>query len=57
MDPITLFDKSFLRAVSLDEAIWFDRSLMPVVCPIFYVETLGDLGKESSRLARPRTPS
>ena len=42
---------------ALDEAIWFDRSFMPVVCPVFYVETLGDLGKESSRLARPRTPS
>jgi Regulator of chromosome condensation (RCC1) repeat len=50
MGPITLFDKSFLQAISLDEAVWFDRFFMPVVCPVFYVETLGDLGKESSRL-------
>jgi len=48
--PITLFDKSFLQAISLDEAVWFDRFFLPVVCPVFYVETLGDLGKESSRL-------
>jgi hypothetical protein len=48
MGPITLFDKSFLQAISLDEAVWFDRFFMPVVCPIFYVETLGDLGKSSS---------
>jgi hypothetical protein len=50
MGPITLFDKSFLQAISLDEAVWFDRFFMPVVCPVFYVETLGDLGKETSRL-------
>jgi hypothetical protein len=50
MGPITLFDKSFLQAISLDEAVWFDRFFLPVVCPVFYVETLGDLGKESSRL-------
>jgi hypothetical protein len=50
MGPITLFDESFLQAISLDEAVWFDRFFMPVVCPVFYVETLGDLGKESSRL-------
>ena len=37
MGPITLFDKSFLQAISLDEAVWFDR----FVCPVFYVETLG----------------
>src|SRR5258705_7856842 len=55
MGPITLFDKSFLQAISLDEAVWFDRFFMPVVCPVFYVETLGDLGKESSRLAACRT--
>jgi hypothetical protein len=48
--PITLFDKSFLQAISLDEAVWFDHLFMPVVCPVFYVETLGDLGKEASRL-------
>ena len=45
MGPITLFDKSFLQSLSLDEAVWFDAFFMPVICPIFYVETLADLAK------------
>lgn len=45
MGPITLFDKSFLQSLSLDEAVWFDAFYMSVVCPIFYVETLADLAK------------
>lgn len=48
MGPSTLFDKSFLQALSLDEAVWFDHFMMPVVCPIFIVETLGDLFKEGT---------
>jgi hypothetical protein len=46
MGPITLFDKSFLQSLSADEAVWFDHLSLPVVCPIFYVETLADLAKE-----------
>src|SRR3984893_14295486 len=42
----TLFDKSFLQSLSVDESVWFDRHFMPVVCPVFYVETLADLAKE-----------
>jgi hypothetical protein len=49
MGPITLFDKSFLQSISLDEAVWFDRFFMPVVCPVFYMETLADLAKEPSK--------
>ena len=45
MGPISLFDKSFLQSLSLDEAVWFDRFFMPVICPIFYVETLANLTK------------
>ena len=45
MGPITLFDKSFLQSLSLDEAVWFDAFFMSVICPIFYVETLADLAK------------
>ena len=45
MKPITLFDKSFLQSLSLDEAVWFDAFFMPVICPIFYVETLANLAK------------
>ena len=43
--PITLFDKSFLQSLSLDESVWFEAFFMPVICPIFYVETLADLAK------------
>jgi hypothetical protein len=49
MGPITLFDKSFLQSVSADESVWFDHFSLPVVCPIFYVETLADLAKEPGK--------
>jgi hypothetical protein len=53
MGPITLFDKSFLQSLSLDESVFFDRFFSSVICPIFYVETLADLEK----VVRPgRTP-
>jgi len=39
----TLFDKSFLQSISVDESVWFDQHFMPVVCPVFYAETLADL--------------
>ncbi len=45
MGPITLFDKSFLQSLSVDESVWFDHFFYSIVCPIFYVETLADLGK------------
>jgi len=45
MKPITLFDKSFLQSLSLDEAVMFDNFFMSIICPLFYVETLGDLEK------------
>lgn len=45
MGPIALFDKSFLQSLSVDESVWFDHFFYPVVCPLFYVETLADLEK------------
>ena len=45
MGPITLFDKSFLQSLSIDESVWFDHFFLPSVAPIFYVETLADLNK------------
>lgn len=45
MGPITLFDKSFLQSLSMDESVWFDHFFTPVICPLFYVETLADLEK------------
>jgi hypothetical protein len=45
MGPIAQFDKSFLQSLSIDESVWFDCLFTPVVCPLFYVETLADLEK------------
>jgi hypothetical protein len=42
----TLFDKSFLQSLSVDESVWFDQHFLPVICPVFYVETLADLAKQ-----------
>jgi len=33
MGPITLFDKSFLQFLSVDESVFFDRFFFPVICP------------------------
>jgi hypothetical protein len=46
MSIISLFDKSFVQSVTVDESVWLDRFFYPVVCPIFYVETLADLSKK-----------
>lgn len=43
-----LFDKSFLQSLSADEALWFDQFFAANVCPIFYLETLADLAKETT---------
>ena len=53
MGPITLFDKSFLQSLNIDESVWFDHFFITNVCPIFYVETLADLKK---RVRTGRTP-
>lgn len=49
MGPITLFDKSFLQSLSVDESVWFDHFFYPVICPTFYVETLANLKKPNLR--------
>lgn len=49
MGPITLFDKSFIQSLSLDESVWFDHFFLTNVCPLFYVETLADLEKPITR--------
>jgi hypothetical protein len=43
--PITLFDKSFLQTLTTDESVWFDHLFYPVICPLFFIETLADLEK------------
>jgi len=55
MGPIALFDKSFLQSLTVDESVWFDHFFVPVVCPIFFVETLADLTKQP-RAGSTRTP-
>ncbi|MGO9264835.1 MAG: hypothetical protein ACLQBA_08115 [Candidatus Binataceae bacterium] len=45
MGPTTLFDKSFLQSLSVDESVWFAHFFYPIICPLFYVETLADLEK------------
>lgn len=53
MGPITIFDKSALQALNMDEAVWFDAFFVANVVPLFYVETLADLEKEA---AEGKTP-
>ena len=45
MGPIALFDKSFLQSLSIDESVGFGHFFTPLICPLFYVETLADLEK------------
>jgi hypothetical protein len=46
MQPIVLFDKSFVEMLNVDEAAVFDALYSSVICPIFYTEVLADLSKE-----------
>ena len=50
--PIALFEKSFLQSLSVDESVWFDQFFIPVICPLFYVETLADLTKSDATARR-----
>ena len=46
MGPMTIFDKSTLQALSMDESVWFDAFFGVNVVPVFYIETLADLEKD-----------
>ncbi len=46
MGPITIFDKSALQSLTMDESVWLDAFFLVNVVPLFYVETLADLEKE-----------
>ena len=43
--PIAVFDNSALQSLSVDESVFFDNFYLPVVTPLFFVETLADLEK------------
>src|SRR5580704_1418456 len=45
MGPSVCFDKSFLQSLTVDESTWFDQYFIPVITPLFFVETLADLEK------------
>lgn len=47
--PITIFDKSALQALNVDEAMWFAVFYMANITPLFFVETLADLEKADPR--------
>jgi hypothetical protein len=53
LGPNTIFDKSALQALSIDEAVWLEVHFLSSVTPLFYVETLADLEKAA---AEGRTP-
>jgi hypothetical protein len=53
MGPQILFDKSTLQSLRVDEACWLDAFYLPIISPLFYVETLADLEKQ---VAKGRTP-
>lgn len=49
MGPVTIFDKSALQSLNMDEAVWFDAFFLVNVTPLFYVETLADLEKAEGK--------
>jgi hypothetical protein len=51
--PITIFDKSALQGLNVDEACLFGNFYRINITPVFFVETLADLEKE---VAAGRTP-
>ena len=55
MGPNLIFDKSFIESLSESEAVFLDNFFMTNIIPIFYVETLADLGKSSKKGKIQRT--
>ncbi len=53
MEPMLIFDKSFLESLNPDEAVWLDNFFATCITPLFFIETLADLEKE---VRRGRTP-
>lgn len=49
MGPMLIFDKSFLQSLSVDESVILDQMFSCVVTPLFFVETMADLTKETKR--------
>ncbi len=47
MGPTIIFDKSALQMLSIDESCWLENFFISNITPLFYVESLADLSKES----------
>lgn len=47
MGPTLIFDKSLLQSLNADEAMWLDQFFLSNITPIFFIETLADLEKET----------
>lgn len=52
MGPVIIFDKSTLQSLSIDESVWLENFFVTNITPLFYIETLADLEKDSNK----RTP-
>jgi hypothetical protein len=52
--PITIFDKSALQMLTVDEACWLETHYLSNITPLFFVETLADLQKTAAK--RRQTP-
>ena len=49
MRPMLIFDKSFLQSLSIDESVILDQMFSCVLTPLFFVETMAGLAKETAR--------
>lgn len=56
LGPITIFDKSILQGLSLDEAVLFGQFYRCNLTPLFFVETLVDLEKRRRKVREGQTP-
>ena len=53
MGPVLIFDKSVLESLNPDEAVWLDQFFLANITPLFFVETLADLQKNTRRGRSP----
>ena len=51
--PSIIFDKSVLESLNPDEAIWLDQFYLSVITPLFFVETMADLDKQTRSGRKP----
>lgn len=53
LGPTLIFDKSTLQSLNIDEACWLDNFFRSNITPLFFVETLADLEKETISTRSP----